>query len=129
MGYYNTYTSEKQTKKTFHILNNEQGENKFEDELQRMAKNAIYYLLYNGVPENIVPMVLEATKNYAVYDIKRDVVRRKKKNNCCVICGGTSNLTMHHVKPIRDYLELQFRIDNLKPICRQCHENLHELEI
>ena len=46
MGYYNIYTSEKQTKKTFQILNNEQGENKFEDELQRMAKNAIYYLLY-----------------------------------------------------------------------------------
>ena len=127
MGYYNTYTSEKQTKKTFHILNNEQGENKFEDELQRMAKNTIYFLLYNGVPENIISMVLEATKNYTVYDIKKDVFRRKKKNNSCVICGETKNLTLHHVKPIKDFPELQFRGDNLKPICKQCHENLHEI--
>ena len=79
MGYYNTYTSEKQTKKAFHILNNEQGENKFEDELQRMAKNAIYYLLYNGVPENIVPMVLEAMKNYTVYDIKKMWLEEKRR--------------------------------------------------
>lgn len=43
MGYYNT-TSEKQTKKTYHILNNEQRENKFEEELQRMAKKC--YLLF-----------------------------------------------------------------------------------
>lgn len=78
MGYYNTYTSEKQTKKTFHILNNEQGENKFEEELQRMAKNTIYF--FNGVPENIIPMVLEATKNYAVYDIKWDVFIRNIQN-------------------------------------------------
>lgn len=46
MGYYNTYASEKQTKKTYHILNNEQGENKFEDELQRMAKNTIYFFYF-----------------------------------------------------------------------------------
>lgn len=128
MGYYNTYTSEKQTKKTFHILNNEQGENKFEEELQRMAKNTIYFLLYNGVPENIVPLILEATKNYNTYDIKKDVFRKKKKNNSCVICGATTNLTLHHVKAIKDYPELQFRADNLKPICKNCHENLHELE-
>ena len=64
-------------------------------------------------------MVLEATKNYAVYDIKKDVFRRKKKNNCCVICGGTKNLTLHHVKPIKNFPELQFRADNLKPICKQ----------
>lgn len=128
MGYYNTYTSEKQTKKTFHILNNEQGENKFEEELQRMAKNTIYFLLYNGVPENIVPLILEATKNYNTYDIKKDVIRKKKKNNSCVICGATTNLTLHHVKPIKDYPELQYRADNLKPICKNCHENLHELE-
>ena len=128
MGYYNTYTSEKQTKKTFHILNNEQGENKFEEELQRMAKKTIYFLLYNGVPENIVPVILEATKNYNTYDIKKDVIRKKKKNNSCVICGATTNLTLHHVKPIKDYPELQYRADNLKPICKNCHENLHELE-
>jgi hypothetical protein len=128
MGYYNTYVSEKQTKKTYHLLNNEQGEDKFDDELKRMAKNTIYYLLYNGVPENVVPMVLEATKNYKIYDIKKDVFRRKKKSNSCVICGGTTNLTLHHIKPIKDYPELQFRADNLKPVCRQCHENLHELE-
>lgn len=34
MRYYNTHTSE-QTKKTCHVLNNKQGENKFEEELQR----------------------------------------------------------------------------------------------
>lgn len=128
MGYYNTYTSEKQTKKTYHVLNNEQGENKFEEELQRLAKNTIYYLLYNGVPENVVPMVLEATKNYKTYDIKKDVFRKKKKNNCCVICGSTKNLTLHHVKSIKDFPELQYRAENLKPICKTCHENLHELK-
>lgn len=128
MGYYNTYASEKQTKKTYHVLNNEQGENKFEDELQRMAKNTIYFLLYNGVPKNIVPMVLEATKNYNVNTIKSDLYRRKKKNNCCVICGSAINLTLHHIKPIKDFPELQYRLENLKPICRICHENLHELE-
>lgn len=79
MGYYNTYVSEKQTKKTYHLLNNEQGEDKFDNELHRMAKNTIYYLLYNGVPENVVPMVLEATKNYKIYDIKKDVFRRKRR--------------------------------------------------
>lgn len=73
-------------------------------------------------------MVLEATKNYNVNDIKSDLNRRKMKNNSCVICGNTINLTLHHVKPIKDFLELQYRLDNLKPICKQCHENLHKLE-
>ncbi|WP_363139655.1 HNH endonuclease [uncultured Methanobrevibacter sp.] len=37
-------------------------------------------------------------------------------------------MTLHHAKSIKDFLELQYRSDNLKSICKTCHENLHELE-
>jgi 5-methylcytosine-specific restriction endonuclease McrA len=28
---------------------------------------------------------------------------------------------VHHVKPVRDYLELAFDLDNLRPLCAACH--------
>ncbi|WP_296883775.1 hypothetical protein [uncultured Methanobrevibacter sp.] len=42
-------------------------------------KNVIYFLLYNGVPENVVPLILEATKNYNTYTIKKMFLERKEK--------------------------------------------------
>ena len=44
-----------------------------------MGKNVIYFLLYNGVPENVVHLILEATKSYNTYTIKKDVFRKKRK--------------------------------------------------
>ena len=128
MGYYNTFISERECKNTYHKLNNKQGDNNFKGELDKMAKKTIYFLISSGVPEYLVPLILEKASNYRVETIKSDFYKRIKKANNCIICGSDKDLTLHHIKPIKDYPELKYRFDNLKVICKSCHKNLHNWE-
>lgn len=129
MLYKKILTSEKQAKETYHDLSDTVNETAFKDTLNEMAKLTIYFLLYNGVPANIIPLVLANTVNYQPYNIQREIHRSIKKNNNCLICGSSENLTLHHIKPVREYPELKYRFDNLKPICKQCHKNIHKYKI
>lgn len=126
---FSTMVSEKQSKRTYYnFQNNETNPERFIQELTLMSKKLIYFLMYSGVPKEVIPLVLCKASNYNVDTVKRDLYRQLKNNKCCVICGSTENLTLHHVKPIREYPELKYRHDNLKPICKSCHKNLHDWE-
>lgn len=125
MSYYNTFVSEMESKDTFHKLDNKQGDSTFNNELEKMAKKTVYFLMFSGVPEYIVPLVLERATKYNVQSIKQDLYRKTKKANTCIICGNDKDLTIHHIKPIKDYPELKYRFDNIKVICKTCHKNLH----
>ncbi len=128
MAYYNTFISEKESKNTFHKLSNKQGDSNFKGELDKMAKKTVYFLMYSGVPKELIPIVLQKANTYKVEDIKRDLYKKTKKANNCIICGSDKDLTLHHIKPIKDYPELKYRFDNLKVICKSCHKNLHDWE-
>lgn len=126
MAFYSTMASETQSKRTYYNLkNDEKNPSKFTNELTDMAKKTVYFLMYSGVPEYIIPLVLQKASLYDPEVIRRDLYKRCKNNKCCVLCGSKDHLTLHHVKPVRDYPELKYRYDNLKPICKTCHDNLH----
>ena len=129
MAYYNNvFTNEKRAKRNYNNLTDSLNDGKFKDTLNELSKLTIYFLMYSGVPEHIIPLVLANTSQYTVQKIRAEVNKALKKNCKCVICGGSENLTLHHIKPIKDYPELKFRYDNLKPICLNCHKNLHNWE-
>jgi len=126
MAYYNICPSERQAKQTYLYLQNQNGQSQFDNELIRMAKNVVYWLMYAGVPKDLIPLVIAKAGNYQVDDIKRQIFKQKRTNNPCIICGNDNNLTIHHIKPIAQYPYLQYRKNNLKTICRECHKILHE---
>lgn len=39
----------------------------------------------------------------------------------CEACGSTAQLNVHHVKPFKDYPELELDADNLITLCREHH--------
>lgn len=128
MAYYNTFISERESKNTFHKLSNKQGDANFIGELDKMSKKTVYFLMFSGVPKELIPIVLQKASTYSVEDVKRDLYKKTKKANTCIICGSDKDLTLHHIKPIKDFPELKYRFDNLKVICKKCHENLHYWE-
>lgn len=54
---------------------------------------------------------------------KDDVIERDR---FCVVCGSAKNLTVHHIKPLKQYPQLAFEISNLVLLCKNCHENQHK---
>ena len=113
MAYYKLFCNEKESK-AFNVT------------LDKLAKNGIFYLLANGVPEDIVPIVLTKAIKEDPTKVGRDIFRKKRKNSSCLICGTDSNLTIHHLKPINKNPELKYNPNNLKVICAECHKELHE---
>ena len=128
MPYYNICPNEDQAKQTYHCLQNNMGNGKFDDELERMAKNVVYWLMYAGVPKEVIPLIIAKAGNYSVDEVKRQIYKHKKTHNPCIICGNDKNLTIHHIKPISQHPYLQYRKNNLKTICLNCHKILHDNE-
>lgn len=52
-------------------------------------------------------------------------------NNCCAVCGNTKNLEVHHIKPFKDFPELELDKNNLITLCEKttlignCKINCH----
>ena len=78
MAYYNICPSESQAKQTWHYLQNQNGQSQFDNELIRMAKNVVYWLMYAGVPKDLIPLVIAKAGNYQVDDIRRQIFKHKK---------------------------------------------------
>lgn len=61
-------------------------------------------------------------------------IRSKKIYNAkCVICGATSNIEMHHRRPLKSAVTdntLKGIVKNLSrkqiPLCKECHMNVHK---
>lgn len=131
MAFYSTMTSETQAKKTYYnLLNDETNPSKFTRELQDMANKTVYFLMYSGVPEYIIPLVIQKASLVNPKTIQKDLFKRVKTNKYCIICGENRarDLTLHHVKPVKDYPEFKYRYDNLRVLCKSCHDNLHYWE-
>lgn len=126
MAYYNICPSESQAKNTYHMLQDTANTNQWDNELVRMAKNVVYWLMYSGVPTHLIPLILQKAGNYQVDDVKRQIFKHKKTHSPCVICGNDKHLTIHHIKPVSQYPYLQYRKNNLKTICLNCHKILHD---
>ena len=126
MAYYKLFCNEKESKANYDKITGLRSEEAFNVTLDKLAKNGIFYLLANGVPEDIVPIVLTKAIKEDPTKVGRDIFRKKRKNSSCLICGTDSNLTIHHLKPINKNPELKYNPNNLKVICAECHKELHE---
>lgn len=55
---------------------------------------------------------------------------RLEQHNECQDCKERGYYSpceaVHHIKPVRKYPELALSIDNLRCLCRNCHENAHK---
>ena len=45
----------------------------------------------------------------------------QKQGKACAACGGVSDLTVDHIKPLAKYPELFMTWDNLQILCRSCN--------
>lgn len=50
-------------------------------------------------------------------DLREFVLR---KHPLCVMCERPA-MELHHIEPIRQNLALVFRVENLAPLCEECH--------
>ena len=58
----------------------------------------------------------------------REKVLRKDKYLCqeCLRYGKKTPATIaHHVKPVEEYPELRYRVDNGRALCMACHNKEH----
>lgn len=39
----------------------------------------------------------------------------------CILCGSGGNITVDHIQPWAEYIELRFNIDNCRTLCQSCH--------
>jgi len=60
-------------------------------------------------------------------DPKWDSVRNKwiNENKRCVICGRTTKLNVHHIKPYHLYPELELDTTNFMTLCENTGMNCH----
>ena len=129
MAYYKLVFSENEAKNNYDRILGFKSEEMQSKTLERIAKNSIYYILASGVPEEIVPIVLEKAKTYEAKEVGRQLFKLKRKNSSCLICGSDSDLTIHHLKPISNFPELKYNYNNIKVICSNCHESIHNSKI
>lgn len=45
----------------------------------------------------------------------------KQRDGSCQLCGATSRLTVHHIRPVADDDARALDMDNLVTLCRTCH--------
>ena len=43
----------------------------------------------------------------------------------CSWCQKKLTFEVHHIKPVSDFPDLAFNVDNLLPLCTKCHDMLH----
>ena len=48
-----------------------------------------------------------------------------KHGHKCKICGSTERLEVHHIKPVLEYPEAIFDMDNGIVLCKSCHIQQH----
>lgn len=52
--------------------------------------------------------------------------KRVREKTSCILCGSTSNLQNHHIKPKCDYPELKYDSSNIMVVCKDCHDIIHD---
>lgn len=55
-------------------------------------------------------------------DIRLFVLKLKKYR--CELCSKNTNI-VHHIKEVCNYPDMQFDIENLMVLCRECHRKQH----
>jgi 5-methylcytosine-specific restriction endonuclease McrA len=45
-----------------------------------------------------------------------------RDNHACVVCGAKEGLECDHIKPYRNFPELQFLVSNGRVLCKACHK-------
>lgn len=126
MAYYKLVMNEREVKNNRDSILGFKGESNQLKTLERLSKNTIYYILASGVPEEIVPIVLNKSLTYEPSNIGRQLFKLKRKNSSCLICGSSENLTIHHLRPIKENPELKYKNNNIKVICSNCHKSIHD---
>jgi HNH endonuclease len=46
----------------------------------------------------------------------------------CVLCGHSGNIHAHHIKPVKQFPEKAFDVDNGVPLCGNCHAEVNGRE-
>ena len=55
----------------------------------------------------------------------QDLIRAKHKNELCWVCGERSIVCGHHFFPVSNSNATRYYLENLVPICKECHFKVH----
>lgn len=89
------------------------------DELYKVYE----YETYRDDLETIVEPIKQTRADIGYGRFRAKVMDRD--GHCCRICGSTSNLEVHHIKPYAKYPELRTKVSNGITLCKSCHKQRH----
>lgn len=129
------YKSEDEAKRIYNLLTTPEDTkdknllNKKSKVLNLLAYEIIEDLAINGVKidkiDDVLKRALEIpiTKKYIHVNKCFKAKARARANSC--LCGSNEKLTIHHIKGVRNYPELRYRVDNTIILCNTCHNFIH----
>lgn len=123
---YDINRNEKEIQKTYNSFLNS---NDFEKVVYTTADQILAYALYIGIPEEAINIVLQQAKTVNKYKFRLKYMYTYKNTfkKCFKCNNGGGKLTVHHLKPIRDYPYLKFNPNNLIVLCENCHNEIHKV--
>lgn len=88
-----------------------------------LAEKIVIHLIQNGVhPLDIDQIMLRVIKINDKQKLRRALLDH---HDTCELCGCKKKVELHHINPKRDYPDLEFDINNLMVLCRDCHDIVH----
>lgn len=108
----------------------------FSTEFLQLYKNRVYMPLYTGGIVNYAVMeeIIKFFSSEKVERIRNNQFKRfrdsvlQRDGYKCVLCGNNKNLTIHHLKEVSKFPELQLDINNAVTLCEKCHKKIHSYE-
>jgi 5-methylcytosine-specific restriction protein A len=59
---------------------------------------------------------------YSTYRWQRlRAIAKRRDGYCCTACGRSGKLDVDHIEPINQRPDLAFALENLRTLCRPCH--------
>ena len=89
--------------------------------LRNIADTIIFDLMDNGIDvQDVDKIVLEVLRKKDDIKFKQWIIHQR--SNKCFLCGSRKNIELHHIKPVVNYPELKYDVDNVVLLCCACHQ-------
>jgi hypothetical protein len=101
-----------------------------------MKKRFEDYRISKGYDKNIFMNEIFNTLRNNTFGLMKHLIIELDQNKC-VLCNSTTNLHVHHINPLSNFLDINnkdtyinlYNVENLICLCRNCHKKAHKKKI